>query len=207
MIYGWGPKVGRGKKIVDTSIVVEAAIALIEERGFDEFSTRRLAAELRISAMTLYNYYDNRDAILKETVLRGFQIFWEGLPDKIDECYESCSNPLRVYSVLAEHLIDFAVARPNLYRFLFWADLGALMRDQTIMLRYREAFTGVVDRIEDEASVGVIGDDIYLYEVLINALAMNVLAGRSGMTPERYRELASEGYDRLLGRHEAAMRA
>ncbi|HET7838642.1 MAG TPA: TetR/AcrR family transcriptional regulator [Rectinemataceae bacterium] len=202
-----GLKVGRGKKIVDTSVVVEAAIALIETKGFDEFSTRRLAAELRISAMTLYNYYDNRDAILKETVLRGFQIFWEGLPEKIDVCYNACANPLRVYAVLAEHLIEFAVARPNLYRFLFWADLGALMRDQTILLRYREAFTGVIERVEDRTAIEAIGDDVYLFEVLINALAMNVLAGRSGMSPERYRELASEGYDRLLGRHEAAMRA
>ncbi len=197
---------GRGKKIVDTSVVVEAAVALIETSGFDEFSTRRLAAELRISAMTLYNYYDNRDAILKETVLRGFQIFWEGLPEKIDRCYDACANPLRVYSVLAEHLIEFALARPNLYRFLFWADLGALMRDETILLRYREAFTGVIDRIEDKAAIKEIGDDVYLFEVLINALAMNVLAGRSGMSPERYRVLAAEGYDRLLGRHEAAMR-
>ena len=62
---------GRGKKIVDIDLVVQEAIALIEEGGVEEFSTRRLAARLGISAMTLYNYYENRGAILRGALLKG----------------------------------------------------------------------------------------------------------------------------------------
>ena len=59
----WRGPVGRGKKIVDIELVVDEAVALIEEGGVEAFSTRRLASRLGISAMTLYNYYENRGAI------------------------------------------------------------------------------------------------------------------------------------------------
>jgi AcrR family transcriptional regulator len=198
--------VGRGKKIVDTSLVIKAAVDFIEEKGYEEFSTRRLAASLRISAMTLYNYFENREAILKEAVLRSFDIYWEGFPGKIEDCFARCGNPLRVYRVLAEHLLQFALTKPNLYRFLFWADLSEVEQDERIGLRYREAFGALESRITDSSKVEEVHNDVYLFEVLANTLAMNVLGSRAGMSSERYRLLVAEGYERLLAHHESIVR-
>jgi hypothetical protein len=39
--------------------------------------------------------------------------------------------------------------------------------------------------------------DIYLFELLIFALALKVIGG--GESPERFRELADEGFERLIG--------
>jgi AcrR family transcriptional regulator len=197
--------VGRGKKIIDTSIVIDAAIGLIEEQGFAEFSTRRLASVLHISAMTLYNYYENRDAILREAVLRGFEIVWESMPGKIAEVFRSRANPLEVYGVLAEHLLQRALARPRLYRFLFETDLSSLQRDVRITARYHEAFAEVSRRIADPSKIEVIYRDIYLYLTLVNALVMNVLSGRAGTTVERFRELVARAYDLFLSPHESSM--
>ncbi len=44
----------------DEHRIVDAAISLICEIGYDKFSTRRLAARLGVSPMTLYNYFQQR---------------------------------------------------------------------------------------------------------------------------------------------------
>ena len=95
---------GRGKKIVDIDLVVEEAVALIEDAGVEEFSTRRLASRLGISAMTLYNYYENRGAIVRGALKRGLNLLWEGLSDEVEAWRAAGGNPLGAYRVLANRL-------------------------------------------------------------------------------------------------------
>src|SRR3954471_22150269 len=52
--------------------IEEAALKLIEEVGYDGFSTRKLAAELGCEAMSIYHYFPSmahlRDALLDRLV-------------------------------------------------------------------------------------------------------------------------------------------
>lgn len=164
---------GRGKKIVDIELVIDEAIALIEEVGVEEFSTRRLASRLGISAMTLYNYYDNRGAILKGAFAKGLGMLWKG--------QEGAASPagradgLGAYRALADHVLAFALERPKLCRFLLSEGAGVEGSSLPHPAPSREA---------------------YLFELLICALALKVTGGAE--TPERYRELAASGFDLLL---------
>jgi AcrR family transcriptional regulator len=189
--------VGRGKKIVDIELVVDEAVALIEEGGVEEFSTRRLASRLGISAMTLYNYYENRGAIIRGALNRGLGLLWRGLPEEVEAWRASGGSTIGAYRVLADHLLAFAVARPRLCRFILTegaaGDWNA--RDDQI-----ELLCGSKDA-EASGRTEPLRRDIYLFELLVFALALKVIVG--GETIERFRELATEGYDRLLGRHEA----
>lgn len=186
---------GRGKKIVDIELVIDEAVALIEEGGVEEFSTRRLASRLGISAMTLYNYYENRGAIIKGALNRGLGLLWSGLPGEVTAWRAAGGNPIGAYRVLADHLLAFAVSRPMLCRFVLTegaaGDWNA--RDGQIEMICGPASYGGEERPEP------VRRDIYLYELLIFALALKVIGG--GETPQRFRELADEGFERLLGRH------
>jgi AcrR family transcriptional regulator len=186
--------VGRGKKIVDIELVVEEAVALIEEGGVEEFSTRRLASRLGISAMTLYNYYENRGAIIQGALGRGLGHLWEGLPAEVSRWRSTGGHPLGAYRVLADHLLAFAKARPRLCRFVLTegasGDWNA--RDHQI-----ESICGPVG---GGSWPEALRRDIYLFELLVFALALKVIGG--GETEERFRELSAEGYERLIGRHE-----
>ncbi len=54
--------------------VLEAAVDVVDREGFDALSMRRLAAELDVQAMSLYNHVAGRDALLDgiiEVVLAG----------------------------------------------------------------------------------------------------------------------------------------
>lgn len=48
--------------------IVEAAIAFIEENGLLDLSMRRLAADLGVGTMTLYNHVPNKEALLNGVV-------------------------------------------------------------------------------------------------------------------------------------------
>jgi AcrR family transcriptional regulator len=189
--------VGRGKKIVDIELVVEEAIALIEEGGVGEFSTRRLASRLGISAMTLYNYYENRGAILKGVLRRGLSLLWEGLDKEVAAWRSQGGAPLGAYRVLADHLLAFALARPRLCGFIITESAGVdwtaddSQIERIFALEAEPAAVRRSDRLRR---------DIYLFELLAFALALKVISG--GETAERFRELLAEGYELLIGRHE-----
>jgi AcrR family transcriptional regulator len=192
--------VGRGKKIVDIGLVVEEAIALIEEGGVEEFSTRRLASRLGISAMTLYNYYENREAILKGVLLKGLELLWEGLDREVAAWRSQGGGPLGAYRILADHLLTFAQARPWLCRFILTESAGVdwSADDSQIERIFTLEADGAAIRRPER-----LRRDIYLFELLAFALALKVIGG--GESAERYRELVSEGYELLIGRNESVV--
>ncbi|MFE6821715.1 TetR/AcrR family transcriptional regulator C-terminal domain-containing protein [Streptomyces sp. NPDC057690] len=56
---------GRGRRLgLTREKVIAAAVKVIDREGHDSFSLRRLAAELDIEAMSLYNHVPNKEALL-----------------------------------------------------------------------------------------------------------------------------------------------
>lgn len=53
---------------VDRQQIIEAAIGFIEENGLPDLSMRRLAADLGVGTMTLYNHVPNKEALLDGVV-------------------------------------------------------------------------------------------------------------------------------------------
>lgn len=197
---------GRTRKIVDNAVIIDRALSLIEISGFEEFSTRKLAAELDISAMTLYNYFENRDAIITQVIIIGFDMFWSGIPEDLDGYSRKTGNPLRVYKLLTEYLINFGLDRPHLYKFLFNSDLGHLRNDPAVYSRYAAVFLFVSRHALPGADMEMIHSDLYMFLVLANSLVLNSIKGRSNMTPELYRKYVNRAYDLCIRPHEPFFR-
>lgn len=193
---------GRSRKIVDNSIIIGKALALIEAHGYSEFSTRKLAAELSISAMTLYNYFENRDAIVTQVIIRGFDMFWSGIPEDLDQHSRRMGSPLHVYKLLTEHLLNFGLTRPHLYEFLFDSDLGHLSNHPDVYSRYASFFLFVKRFALPGADLDRTQADLYMFQVLANALVLNVIRGWSQLTPDMYHSLLDRAYDLYIRPHE-----
>jgi AcrR family transcriptional regulator len=58
------PRTSRGRAGLSRDRVLQAAVALADESGIDALSMRRLAKELGVEAMSLYNHVANKDDIL-----------------------------------------------------------------------------------------------------------------------------------------------
>ncbi|WP_427920709.1 TetR/AcrR family transcriptional regulator C-terminal domain-containing protein [Streptomyces sp. cg40] len=69
---------GRGRRLgLTRDKVIEAAVAAIDRDGPDSFSLRKLAGELGVEAMSLYNHVPNKDALLDgvaEVLLGGVDL-------------------------------------------------------------------------------------------------------------------------------------
>jgi len=60
--------------------IEEAAMQLFAEQGFNSASISRIAQKAGVSKGLLYNYFDNKEALVKEIVLKGFR----QMLDKLD---------------------------------------------------------------------------------------------------------------------------
>ncbi|MGW1024218.1 TetR/AcrR family transcriptional regulator C-terminal domain-containing protein [Streptomyces sp. NPDC002577] len=69
---------GRGRRLgLTRDKVIDAALAAIDRDGPDSFSLRKLAGELGVEVMSLYNHVPNKDALLDgvaETLLGGIDL-------------------------------------------------------------------------------------------------------------------------------------
>lgn len=60
------------KPLIPVEMIYERALALLDSEGSTALTTRRLAAELRISTRTLYQQVGSRDQLIRALVARHF---------------------------------------------------------------------------------------------------------------------------------------
>ena len=71
VFYEWIEVIGMARKGLNQDKVVEAAMRLMEEKGYDKFSLRELANSLGIKAASLYNHIENIDGLYLEAGKRA----------------------------------------------------------------------------------------------------------------------------------------
>jgi TetR/AcrR family transcriptional regulator, tetracycline repressor protein len=64
---------GRPKKL-EFDDVVETALAILDADGIEAVSFRRIAAELGVSHMTLYTYFDSKESLTNAMVARTLEV-------------------------------------------------------------------------------------------------------------------------------------
>lgn len=101
------------KKGLTRDIIMDAAVKLVEEKGYDSFSLRELAGRLGVRPASLYNHIKGVNEINEEVAMRASHmlhaILTEAMSDKdADTAFIDCAYAYR----------KFAEANPELYRAL-----------------------------------------------------------------------------------------
>lgn len=186
----------REKVISDISSLVTGAYELIDEGGYANFSTRKLADRMGISHMTLYNY-TNREEVLKQVVEKGFALFHKDyLPPALTLLEETKSSAL-FFRILADQLYLFALKNTNLYRFMFQDPASSLTRDPRISRLYTSG-VDALSRIISEDKIEALRRDAYLFFVLINGLIIAHLDRRHNTTEEDCLTLMRRAWELIL---------
>jgi len=68
-----GNRPGR-RALLDVEHVIDVALAILDADGLEAVSFRRLSADLGVSHMTLYGYFDSKDALLEALVARTITV-------------------------------------------------------------------------------------------------------------------------------------
>ena len=62
------------RAILDVEQVIDAALAILDADGLEGVSFRRVSADLGVSHMTLYGYFDSKEALLEALVARTIAV-------------------------------------------------------------------------------------------------------------------------------------
>ena len=127
-------------------LAIDAAIALIEDEGFANFSARQVAAKIGYTVGTLYNVFGTYDELLYHVHARTLDHWYEFLQARLKR---GKAEPLRV---LARGYVEYAKTHYNR-----WIALFEPPRDKSILVPdwYQERIKRFFAMLEDTiASAG-----------------------------------------------------
>lgn len=93
--------------------LIQAAAALLEQKGISGLSLREAARRAGVSHAAPYRHFPDRDALLAAVAAQGFAQLGEALRDAAQ----------RGNREMGEAYVRFALARPHLYRLMFGGTL------------------------------------------------------------------------------------
>lgn len=185
--------------------LVEATVALIEERGPLGFTLAEAARLAGVSAAAPYRHFKGRDELLEEVARQGFVEFAARLEAAFDE---GRPRPLTAFLRVGVAYLDFARERPGHYVAMFESGLGiagnaeltlAAERADAALLRASEAlFAGLP--AERRPPVRMVANHVWaLSHGVVELFGRGKPGGRSPIAPAEMLESAVLIYLRGLG--------
>ena len=107
----------REKVLCGKEKIIRVAVRVVDTEGIGALSARRIAKELGISPMTLYNYVENLQEIEKHVLTSGF----DRLYDSIYHALNSLEPPVDKFlfcKTLAKQVFSFAMENRNIFSFM-----------------------------------------------------------------------------------------
>lgn len=95
--------------------ILDEALGLFAEAGFEGFSMRKLGGRLDVAAKTIYNFFASKDEIYLGLLTRGFA----ELSCSLSTAIEAQSDPWEKLSAIVETYVDFGLTHANVYNLMF----------------------------------------------------------------------------------------
>ena len=157
----------RGRaQLLDADEVVSVALRLLDAEGANAVSIRRLSADLGVSHMTLYGYFESKDALLEAMVARTLDV-----PSIARDPERSWDENL---TAAIREIYETLVARPGIAEMLVAREFGGAwigsVRDKLLSL--------LVDATYDESSR--IDNISVLFNYLLGAVMIDTNRTRGG---------------------------
>ncbi|MDI1463535.1 TetR/AcrR family transcriptional regulator [Catellatospora sp. KI3] len=173
--------------------VIEVATRILEQEGAEAVSVRRIAAEVGVTPMALYRHFPNREELLAHVATASFA--------QAARQWALIERPTLVEA--ADALIDFALARPRLYEFMFTARREGA-RQYPEDFREGRSPTGAIlaAAIERDMAAGRLrNDDVHEVALTLSAQLHGLIqlyhGGRINLTEPQFRALCHRCLDRI----------
>jgi len=175
----------------------EAAERLFAERGPDAVTMRQLAADLGVSPMTPYRYFEDKDDILAAVRTNGFNRFAEAL----EIARASADGARAIGEAVGLAYVTFALENPHSYKLMFDFNQPHAEKYPELVaagLRAQKTMTGYV---QDALAEGLMsGDPVQIGLMNWAAIHGAVILELSGMLPAGAAKLIYRGFDTALMR-------
>lgn len=95
--------------------ILETALDLMCEDGFDSLSMRKLATRIGMTAANIYNYYENKDELYLVIQTNGFRM----LVERFAEIAGFHCGPSEKIRKMMRAYVDFGTGKPDYYEIMF----------------------------------------------------------------------------------------
>ena len=137
--------------------IVAAALELFRQGGTDAVTMQALARSLGRSAMSLYRYFDGKNAVLQEL----WRVAFGELLLVLQACVDARSSAQQRHRSLVEGFVDFWEQRPDYYRLVYLTSSPS----------------GQPGQVQPQALMPVYGDILALFARITRALADELGSG------------------------------
>lgn len=135
--------------------VIDAALRLFAESGYEAVTMRGIAVEVGCSPMTPYRYFEDKDEIFALVVAEAYRRF----ADQQANAIESISAATQRLDALGLAYVRFAMSEPDSYRIMF--ELRQMPRDDhpDLQAQAQRAWQVMHDTVVDAVSAGELDAD------------------------------------------------
>ena len=91
--------------------ILEKALGIITEHGYEGLTMRRLGRRLGMTAATLYNYFTKKEEIYLHVLTRGFELLY----DDLLQAYRSTDDPFQKLRTVLNAWLSFGINQSNYY--------------------------------------------------------------------------------------------
>ncbi len=103
--------------------ILDAAYKIVKNEGWQALSMRKIAEEIEYTAPIIYEYFANKEAILKELTRIGF-IY---LAEKMAEARDKHTEPAAQLEAMWMAYWNFAFAKRELYQLMFGVSMNCCL--------------------------------------------------------------------------------
>lgn len=181
--------------------ILETALELFVEQGYESVTLRRIADRIEYSAATIYLYFKDKDDIFLALLRQGFdQLYAQQL------AVQDVKEPRERLIAHGRAYIDFAMTRPKLYEIMFvmHSPVKAMAREQDFESA-ATSYTILRNNVKECIDAGYFeGEDSGVVSFtlwsLVHGVASLATSGRLQMLPEEALRMLVEGAKDFLNR-------
>ena len=136
--------------------LLEAAAEILERKGPDALSVRRIAAAAGVAPMGVYNHFESKNGIIDALFMQGFERLRDALATAVAEIqdpYEALREGGRRYRALA-------LAHPQAYQLMFLRTIPGYEPSDTALEVAAGAFDSLVDAVVRAMAAGVLAEGL-----------------------------------------------
>ncbi|WP_138430408.1 TetR/AcrR family transcriptional regulator [Fodinibius saliphilus] len=135
--------------------IIGAARKVLVDKGYRNFSLRKIAGEIDVSATSIYLHFENKDDLVHTLMGKAISRLNRQLEQKVAEA----DNPIAKLEALAREYVEFALAHPREYQVIYLISSDEMTRYPKEKFRKaRKGYEIVTDVLKQGVESGLISE-------------------------------------------------
>lgn len=135
--------------------ILNVAQQLLSDKGYQNFSLRKVAREVGVSATSIYLHFEGKDDLIHTLMEKAI----DHLNARLEEVSGRCSEPIIKLEALADEYVRFALQYPSEYQIIYSVNSDKMTRYPKEKFRKaRKGYDIVIKTIEEGVEKGMMDE-------------------------------------------------